>query len=89
MHDMDETDDVKALAERLCRAISGEINEVELERRKDCLLQSSGLSRMPPTTGKSEHTWNTLMALALIERTSGDGESDPKYHIRQDAFAPK
>jgi len=87
MHDMDEADDVKALAERLCRARSGDIVDDQAERANDVLLCSSGLSRLPPSTGKSEHTWNTLVALGLVEDTTGGDKEVTVYGVRQSVFA--
>jgi len=79
MHDMDELEDVKGLAERLCRVRLGEMDSPN----NDVLLRSSGASRLPPTTGSCEHTWTTLVSLGLTAQQEG------MYAIRQDAFSSK
>lgn len=82
MHDMDEPDDVQALAERLCRARSQPSSSME-ESNDNVLLRSSSVAlSMPPMTGLCERTWNILLSLGLIVQHDGG-----MYEIRQEAFS--
>lgn len=89
MHDMDETEDVKKLAQRSCRAKNyGVVDPEESQgNNSNVLLTSSGLCQLPPANATCEHTWNALVSLGLIESKVVEGS--PKYRVREDSFAPR
>lgn len=78
MYDMDEAEDVKGLAERLCQVQNGNIETYILT---DVLLKSSGDTTLPPTTGTCHHSWNILQSLGLILEQNGT------YMVRSDGFS--
>jgi glycosyltransferase A (GT-A) superfamily protein (DUF2064 family) len=90
MHDVDDSEDVKKLAQRSCRTKTYNCGAVDQEESQgdsgNVLRMSSGLCQLPPANAACEHTWNALVSLGLIE--SNVVEASPKYTIREDAFAP-